>query len=62
MPRRRTYTEMIGYTLPKSEYELLKAEMKRRKLSVSEFLRRTAVAPLLAELAQQGHNDDSKAA
>ena len=53
MARRRTYTEMIGTTLPKSQYELLKAEMKKRKLSVSEYLRQTSVAPLLAELARR---------
>ena len=51
--RRRTYTEMIGCNVPKAQYEMLKAEMKKRRMTVSQYLRATAIDPLMAELAQQ---------
>jgi hypothetical protein len=57
MARKRLLTEMIGCTLPKSEYEMIKAEMKKRKLTVSEYLRQTSVAPLIHELTHQEVHD-----
>jgi hypothetical protein len=51
--RRRHYTEMVGCGISLQEYEVLRAEMARRKLSVAEYLRRVAIAPLMSEVAQQ---------
>jgi DNA topoisomerase VI subunit B len=50
--RPRLKTEMAGTLLTKVEYEILQAECRRRKISVSEYLRETAVAPLVAAQAE----------
>jgi hypothetical protein len=47
MPRKRRYTEMIGCCVSKAEYEVLKTEMKRQRLTVADYLRQTAIRPLL---------------
>jgi hypothetical protein len=47
MPRKRVLTENIGCHISKSEYEVLKSEMQRRRLTVAEYLRAVAIRPLL---------------
>lgn len=60
MPRPRRYTEMVGCDLSKPHAEAFKAEIKRRKMTVSQYLRDTAVMPLIYELMQreEAHEQD----
>ena len=57
MPRRRTMTEMIGCHISRADYEVLKAELKLRRLTVADYLRDAAVKPLVAQLMGEGRVD-----
>jgi hypothetical protein len=47
MPRRRRYTEHLGLQVTKSEIETVKQHAKAHRMTVSEYLRASAVRPLL---------------
>jgi hypothetical protein len=47
MPRRRRYTEHLGLQVSKLEIETVKSHAKAQRMTVSEYLRESAVKPLL---------------
>ena len=59
MPRRRRYTEHLGFMASVQEERMVKEYLKSRKMTASEYFREVAIQPLLeAQQAQVGLQDE----
>jgi hypothetical protein len=57
MPRPRQRTECIGLMATKAEAQLIKAYARGRRISVSEYLRESAIRPLMDAAAPNAEGE-----